>query len=74
MSCVAVHRHGSDLVLLLLWCRLVAITLIPPPPWEPPDAMGGPLKKKKKKKGKKGIEVRVQRSERCEVAEVSHRP
>ena len=42
------RRHGSDLALLWLWCRLVAIALIQPLAWEPPYAMGAALKKKDK--------------------------
>ena len=42
MSCGIGHRHGSDLVLLWLWCRLVA--LIRPLGWEPPYAWGAALK------------------------------
>ena len=49
MSCGIGHRHGSDLVLLWLWCRPAAIALIQPLPWEPPYAMGVALKDKIKK-------------------------
>ena len=38
-------RHGLDPVLLWLWCRLAAIALIQPLPWEPPYAMGTALPK-----------------------------
>ena len=48
MSCGIGHRHGSDLVLLWLWCRLVA--LIRPLAWEPPYAWGAALKSKKTNK------------------------
>ena len=50
MSCGIGHRRGSDCTLLWLWCRLAAIALIRPLAWEPPYAMGVPLKIKKKKK------------------------
>ena len=40
MSCGVGHRHSSDLALLWLWHRLVAIALIRPGAWEPPYAMG----------------------------------
>ena len=33
-------RHGSDLVLLSLCCRLAAVALIRPLVWEPPYAVG----------------------------------
>ena len=39
-------RHGSDLVLLWLWCRLAAAALIRPLAWEPPYATCGPKGKK----------------------------
>ena len=42
-------RHGSDLALLWLWCRLAALALIRPLAWEPPYAAGAALKKSKKK-------------------------
>ena len=55
MSCGVVRRHGSDLELLWLWCRLVGAALIGPLAWEHPYAMGAALEKaKKKKKRKKG--------------------
>ena len=46
-------RHGSDLVLLWLWCRSAAIALIVPLAWEPPYAKGLALKSQKKKTKKK---------------------
>ena len=42
------RRHGSDAMLLWLWCKLAA--LIQPLAWEPPYATGGGSKKEKKKK------------------------
>ena len=50
MSCGAGQRRGSDPMLLWLWYRLAALTLIRPLAWEPPYAAGAPLKSKKKKK------------------------
>ena len=47
------HRHGSDPVLLWLWCRLAATALIGPLVWEPPYATGVALKEKKRQKKKK---------------------
>ena len=49
MSCDVGHRHRSDLTLLWLWCRLVAVALIRPLAWEPPYAAPTALPKKKKK-------------------------
>ena len=51
--CGVSHRHGSDLVLLWLWCRPTATEPIHPLAWEPPYAMGLALKRQKKKKKKK---------------------
>ena len=53
MSCGVGHRHGSDVAVLWLWRRLVAIAPIGPLAWEPPYATGAALKKKKKKKKKR---------------------
>ena len=50
MSCGVGHRRSSDLVLLSLWRRPAAITLIRPLAWELPYAMGAALKCKKKQK------------------------
>jgi len=50
VSCGVGHRHGSDLALLWLWCRLAAIPPIQPLAWEPPYAVGAALKRQKKKK------------------------
>ena len=44
------RRHGSDLVLLWLWCRPAATAPTGPLAWEPPYAAGAALKKQKKKK------------------------
>ena len=50
MSCGIGCRCGSYPVLLYLWCRLEAVTLIGPLALEPPYAIGVALKSKKKKK------------------------
>ena len=42
------RRHGLDLTLLWLCCRLAAVAPIGPLAWEPPYAMGEALKRKKK--------------------------
>ena len=49
MSCGVGYRHGSDLALLWLWCRLAAIALIRPLAWEPPYAPGVALQRKARK-------------------------
>ena len=51
MSCGIGRRHGSDLVLLWLWHRLVAVALILPLTWELPYAEDVALKRKKKYSG-----------------------
>ena len=50
MSCSIACRHSSDLGLLWLWYRPVAVAPIPPLAWEFPYAPGLALKSKKKKK------------------------
>jgi len=47
MSCGVGHRCTSDLALLWLWHRTVAIALIGPLAWEPPYAAGAALKRQK---------------------------
>ena len=47
------RRLGSDLELLLLWCRLAAVFLMRPLAWEPPCAAVETLKRPKKKKKEK---------------------
>ena len=56
MSCGLSHRHGLDLALLWLWCRLSAAVLIQPLAWELLYAVDVALKgqQKKKKKRKEG--------------------
>ena len=53
MSCGVGCRHGSDLALLWLWCRLAATALIRPLAWKPPYATGVALEKAKSQKKKK---------------------
>ena len=50
MSCAVDHRHGLDLALLWLWCRLAAVVPIWPRAWEFPYAVGVALKRQKRKK------------------------
>ena len=47
VSCGVDHRHGSDLTLLWLWCRLAAAAPIRPLAWELPCAGGVALKRQK---------------------------
>ena len=47
------HRHGSDPMLLWLWCRLAATALIRPLAWELPYAAGAAIEKTKRPKKKK---------------------
>ena len=53
MSCGVGQRRGLDPALLWLRCRLAAIAPIGLPAWEPPYALGVPLKSKKKKEKEK---------------------
>ena len=50
VSCGVGHRHSSDPILLLLWCRQAAAAPIQPLAWELPYAANLALKRKKKKK------------------------
>ena len=50
MSCGVGRRHGSDLALLWLWCRLEATALIRPLAWETPYPVGAALEDRQKKK------------------------
>ena len=59
MSCGVGHRRGSNLALLLLWCRPVATALIQPLAWEPLYVTGAALKRPKKKKKKKDWFVHI---------------
>ena len=49
MSCGIGHRHGSDQVLLWLWCRLAAVAPSQPLAWERPYAAGAAPKTKQNK-------------------------
>ena len=48
VSCGVGRRHGLDLALLWLWCRLAALAPIRPLAWECAHAAGAALKKYKK--------------------------
>ena len=50
VNCGVGHRHGSDPVLLWLWCRPAAVALIQPLAWKLPYAAGAALKETNKKK------------------------
>ena len=50
VSCGVGCRHGSDLALLWLQCRSVAVAPILPLAWEPSYAIGADLKRTKTKK------------------------
>ena len=49
MSCGVSGRHGSDPLLLWLWCSPAATALIQPVTWELPYAVGMALKRRRKK-------------------------
>ena len=60
MSCGVDCRHGLDLALLWIWCRLAATAPIRPLAWEPPYAAGAAqemAKRQKKKKKRRGISI-----------------
>ena len=65
MSHGVAHRHGSDLALLWLWCKLAATAPIRLLAWELPYATGVALNRQKKerkegrKKGRVLLEVRL---------------
>ena len=50
VSCGVGRRHGLDLALLWLWCRLAAVAPIGPLAWECPHAVGATLEKAKRQK------------------------
>ena len=52
MGCAVGRRCGSDLEVLWLWWRPVAIAPIGPLAWEPPCAAGAALEKTKKKESR----------------------
>ena len=53
MSCGIGLRHGLDLALLWLWCRLAATAPILPLDWELPYATNASLKRKRRNKKRK---------------------
>ena len=59
MSCGIGLRHGSDLALLWLWRRPVAIARPRPLAWEPPYAAGAALKKKKERKSSRHLSLKI---------------
>ena len=65
MSCGVGCRHCLDLTLLWLWFRPVAIALIQPLAWEPPDAVDVALKRPKKKKKIEIIKLILMMSVMC---------
>ena len=62
MSCGVGCRHGSDLVLVWLWYRLVAVARIRSLAWEPPYVMVAALKRLKRPKKEKKNYVSVKTS------------
>ena len=63
MSCGVGCRHGLDLALVWLWCRLAAMAAIRPLAWEPPCTGGVALKKQKEKKKKTTMLILVMSSQ-----------
>ena len=59
MSCGVGGRRGSDLALLQLWHRPVAIALSRPLGWEPPYAAGAALKRHTHTHSKKQINTTI---------------
>ena len=53
MSCGVGRTHGSDPMLLWLWCRLAATAPIRPLAWESPCATGVAIEKTKRHAKKK---------------------
>ena len=53
-------RRVLDPMLLWLWCRLAAVTLIRPLAWEPLHASGAALKERERKKEKNVVECHKQ--------------
>ena len=60
MSCGVDPRHGSDLMLLWLWCRLAATAPIRHLAWELPHAASEVLRSKKKKKKERKKELKYE--------------
>ena len=65
------RRHGSDPVLLWLWCRSAAIGPIRPLAWEIPHAVGAALKRQKTKKRKNNIKAIVLERKVIEASEIA---
>jgi len=61
VSCGVGHRHGSDMALLWLWCRLAAVPRIRTLAWDSPCAVGEALKKQTNKKKNKKKEKKKQK-------------
>ena len=59
MSCGVDYRCGLHLVLLQLWCRPAATTLIGPLAWEHPYAVDTALDRQKKKKKRQKNKIRI---------------
>ena len=70
VSCGIGRRCGSDLALLWLWCRPVAVALSGPLAWEPPYAAGVVLKSKTNRQtNKKLVSLQSQAKEGLEPLE-----
>ena len=52
MSCGVGHRHGSDPLMLWLWCRAAAVALILPLAWELPYSADAALERQTNKQTK----------------------
>ena len=65
MSCDVGCRHGSDLALLWLWHRLVAVALIQPLAWKLPYAVGATLKTKTKTRTKQTKKPQNKQKKKC---------
>ena len=73
MSCGVGRRHGSDLALLWLWCRLVAAAPTRPLAWEPPYATVVALvKDKKTNRKKRPIQRDWERKKKTNVKKISN--
>ena len=62
VSCDVGHRHGSDPILLWLWCRPAAVASIQPQAWKPPYTVGVALQRKKKSEQKRQIFTKPRRA------------
>ena len=63
MSCGVGRSHGSDPMMLWLWCRPVAAVPIRPLAWEPPYATNAALKKKQERKKEEKLLAQIPRWE-----------